>query len=53
MEKILNYYRDRVGWNDQSVIDILCRYIENQRDSACFEEFVRRAAEEEEQLGDF
>ena len=30
MEELLREYRARMGWNDQSVIDILCGFIEAQ-----------------------
>ena len=54
MEEALNHYRERMGWNDQSIIFILCEYIKNQQDDSAFEDFICRIAEEEglEESGD-
>ena len=50
MEELLRQYKDEMGWNDQSIIQLLCRYIENQQDVGCFEDFIRRAADEEKSI---
>lgn len=36
-----------VDWNENSIIEILCEYIDNQMDDAAFEDFCKRRAEEE------
>lgn len=40
----------RAGWDEDSQIELLCRYIDNQQDDACFAEFLERQIEEEEDL---
>ena len=40
------------GWNRDSQLDVLLRYIENQQDDGTFEDFLRRQVDEERQLGE-
>jgi hypothetical protein len=38
----------RTGWNVDSMLEIACRYIDNQQSSAAFADFVSQAADEED-----
>lgn len=41
-----------VCWNEDSIIEILCDYIDNQNSTAAFEDYIsRRAKEENEEVG--
>ncbi len=44
---IIKKYIESTGWNDLSIISLLCRYIDNQKSPEAFEDFMRQAAEEE------
>lgn len=41
----------RTGWNESSMLEIACRYIDNQKDDPCFMDFVREQADEEMDVG--
>ena len=46
-QSIIDLYATSTGWNEDSIIDILCEYIDNQSSPEAFEDFVQRKAEEE------
>jgi len=46
-ESILDEIGDEQGWNDQSKIELLCQYIDNQGDNDCFADFLRTQQAEE------
>ena len=56
MEKLIQEYQQIMGWNDQSIISILCDYIQDvQPDPSAgydshLQEYLEQLAEEEEQL---
>ena len=41
----------RTGWNEGSMLEIACRYIDNLKDDPCFADFVREQADEEMDVG--
>ena len=45
---ILEKIAARTGWNPDSMLEIACRYIDNQQSAAAFEDFVSQAADEED-----
>ena len=50
MEALLRQYKDEMGWNDQSIIGILLKYIQNQNNDSTFEDFLRTEADQEIEL---
>jgi hypothetical protein len=52
MEYTLRRYQEEMGWNDHSLIHILCEYISNQNDDNSFEDYIQRVADEEKELCD-
>ena len=46
-ESILDQYADQQGWNDQTKITLLCRYIANQQSDDAFADFLAQQADEE------
>ena len=55
---ILEKIAARTGWNPDSMLEIACRYIDNQQSAAAFEDFVSQAADEEDppeviEVGDY
>ena len=56
MEKLIKEYQQIMGWNDQSMISILCDYIQAvQPDPSAgydshLQEYLEQRAKEEEQL---
>tara|TARA_Y100000992_G_C20939706_1_gene338422 strand:+ start:170 stop:331 length:162 start_codon:yes stop_codon:yes gene_type:complete len=48
---ILQSISDEYGlnWNAESMLHIICAYVENQQDNDCFKEFVLTQAEQETQ----
>jgi hypothetical protein len=61
MKEIIKEYQHIMGWNDQSIINILCDYIEAVTDAIArvdatvtvvnLQEFLERRAKEEEEMG--
>ena len=45
---MIDEYGERMGWNAESKIDLLCDYINNQKDGACLNDFLEENAQEEE-----
>jgi hypothetical protein len=45
---ILEKYADKAGWNKDSMLDILCEYIDNQFDNQTLKEFLACKQENEE-----
>jgi hypothetical protein len=41
----------KTGWNESSMLEIACQYIDNQKDYPTFKDFVRRKADEEMDVG--
>ena len=44
---ILEEHGRETGWDEHSMLLILCEYIDNQKDPECFEDFVIEKKEEE------
>jgi hypothetical protein len=44
---ILEEHAASTGWNVDSMLEIVCAYVDNQQSNDAFEDFVRRRAEEE------
>lgn len=44
---ILEEYAERMGWNEDSQLEILCDYIENQQNPDAFDDYLSRRADEE------
>ena len=38
-----------VSWNLDSMLEIVCQYIDNQKDDSAFEEFIRMKIQEEKE----
>ena len=47
VEAILDEIGTEQGWNDQSKIELLCQYIDNQCDNAAFQDFLCRQQQNE------
>ena len=39
-----------LNWNDESIIEVLCEYIDNQGDCEALEDFARRRGEREKHM---
>jgi hypothetical protein len=46
-QAIIDEIGDEAGWNDNSKLLLCLEYIQNQGGNDCFEDFLRRQAEEE------
>jgi hypothetical protein len=55
MDELLNEYRERMGWNDESLVIILYDYIQHHTNQSDVEltlrNYLKNRAEEEEQIG--
>ena len=53
MNFLIQQYQQLIGWNDHSIICILCDYIEAIRadpNAPCLQDYLEQRANEEEQL---
>ena len=46
-KSILEEYARKTGWNESSMLEILCAYVDDLGDDEDFEEYVSERAEEE------
>lgn len=46
-KSILESVARKTGWNESSMLEILCDFIDNHDDDDCFEDFVREYADNE------
>jgi hypothetical protein len=44
---IVEEYADRNGWDDESIIVLLCDYVENQQSNDALEDYLREREERE------
>jgi len=45
--QILEEAVDHTGWNENSMLHVICEYVDNQNNNDTFEDFVNRAVDEE------
>ncbi len=45
---IIDSFDSRVGWDDNSKIELLCQYIDNQQSDDALQDFLEQQAQEEE-----
>ena len=45
--EILEMGAENTGWNMDSMLYIVCEYVDNQKDNNSFQDFVDRAVDEE------
>ena len=46
-QSVLEEFASRAGWNTHSMLEIACRYIDNQMTEAAFRDFVSEACGDE------
>lgn len=39
-QTILETAAETTGWNTQSMLDMICEYVDNQGDNGCFQDFI-------------
>lgn len=49
---LIDRFGERCGWNDDSKIDLLCDYINNQQSGDALQDFLQQQADEEASYGD-
>ena len=42
-DELMDEYAGKQGWNEGSQLALALDYIENQKDNACFEDFLKQA----------
>lgn len=53
MKNAIDILMDEVphtGWNERSMLELACEYIDRQGDNACFKEFVQTQAEHSDEV---
>ena len=45
---LVDEFGERLGWNAETRLDMLCNYVDNQRDSDCLFDYLQQLADEEE-----
>lgn len=49
-DSIARKAQEESGWTDSTLLELCLQYIDNQKDNACFSDYLERQIQEEEDL---